>query len=133
MPPCKECRCYGERDIRVCPEWQSRGGFATSLKSVGLPPFARASLDRIDNEGHYERGNVRWADQRTEMWNARSNRVLTFQGRTMTLVEWAEFLGIKAVNLGQRLLCGWPTERARTRPVEKRKPVSEWKPRKSPR
>ncbi len=130
---CPTYRFYGGRGIEVCPEWLGPGGFRAFAKDVGLPRFPGATLDRVDNDGHYSRENFRWADRKTQMRNTRGNRLLTFQGRTMTLVEWAERLGIKAVTLGQRLLRGWSVEKALTRPVERRKPYSQWRPREKPR
>lgn len=38
---------------------------------LGLPPKGH-SIDRINNEGHYEPGNLRWADRKTQNANKRS-------------------------------------------------------------
>lgn len=49
---------YGGRGITMCEEW--RTNFQAFLDHVGICPPGH-SLDRIDSNGHYEPGNVRWA------------------------------------------------------------------------
>lgn len=60
---------YGGRDIRVCDKW--RKSFAVFLNDIGRRPAPDLSIDRIDNNGHYEPGNVRWATHHVQMQNRR--------------------------------------------------------------
>lgn len=108
-------RLYGGRGIRVYPAW--RLSFDAFLRDVGPRPSPRHTLDRVDSDGHYEPGNVRWATPLQQANNARSNRLVTFNGETRTRAEWARHLGIKYFTLRQRLDKGWPPERAFTRPI----------------
>lgn len=61
---------YGGRGIRVCERWRGQGGFERFLADVGERP-AGLTLDRVDCEGDYEPGNVRWATKYQQRWNRR--------------------------------------------------------------
>lgn len=90
---------YFERGISVCERWMSYENF---LADMGQKPVG-ASLDRINNDGNYEPSNCRWADAKTQARNKSSNLKITFNGKTMTLAEWAEETGISYVALQYRL------------------------------
>lgn len=50
---------YGGRGIRIAAEWHD--DYPAFLSHIGPKPSIRHSVDRINNDGHYEPGNVRWA------------------------------------------------------------------------
>lgn len=60
---------YGGRGIRVCDKWAN--SFMAFLSDVGRCPAPGLSIDRINNNGNYEPGNVRWA---TATEQSRNNR-----------------------------------------------------------
>jgi hypothetical protein len=66
-PKTDSYRYYGGRGIHVAPEWVGRGGFARFWAYASATYQPGLSLDRINPNGHYEPGNVRWiplGDQR---------------------------------------------------------------------
>ena len=104
-------RNYGGRGISICERWARYEHF---LEDMGRRPSPQHSLDRIDSNGNYEPGNCRWASPEQQMRNIRTNVSLTFQGKTMTVVEWAEEMKIPASRIYGRLKRGWNAEQALT-------------------
>ncbi len=108
-------RLWGGRGIKVCDAWKD---FKTFYADMGDRPVGM-TLDRIDNEGDYDPTNCRWASQKEQQRNRRDNVFLTLEGRTATLTEWANRIGISKVTLCARLTrYGWSVERALTTPAQ---------------
>ena len=83
---------------------------------LGPRPSPRHTCDRIDNEGHYEPGNVQWSTQKEQARNRSSNRLITWRGKTQCLAAWADELSIPYKTLHARLSHGWSVEKALTTP-----------------
>lgn len=109
---------YGGRGITVAKEWVQ--SFEAFIRDVGPRPSRAFSLDRIENNGNYERGNVRWATRKEQENNKRSNRLLTHDGKTMTLAQWSDHIGLNYNSLRTRLRKGWPLERVLATALESR-------------
>src|SRR5213079_604036 len=80
------------------------------LLDMGERPTPKHELERQDNSLGYQPGNVIWATRREQMRNVRSNVSLTHNGKTQTLTEWAEELGLPAPRLFWRHHQGLPIE-----------------------
>lgn len=66
---------YGGRGITVLEDWlRDPVAFLSYLDNVLGPCPPRYSLDRIDNNGNYVPGNLRWADDHTQRVNQRPRR-----------------------------------------------------------
>ncbi len=66
---------YGGRGITMDDSWINdfRNFLNYILKSIGKHPGKRYSIDRIDNNGNYEPGNIRWATKKEQSSNTRRN------------------------------------------------------------
>lgn len=109
---------YGGRGITICDEWKNsfeafrdwalENGYSDSL-----------SIDRIDNDKGYFPENCRWVDVKAQSNNRSSCHLLTYNGETHNVTQWAEKLGMNPITLESRILNGWSVEKALTTPVRK--------------
>ena len=119
---------YGGRGIRFL-----YTSFEEFFADVGPRPPG-LTIDRIDNDGHYEPGNCRWATRREQANNSRANRRLTAFGRTQTMSQWAREYAVDCKTLFNRLALGWSVEDALGPPIAaqrvtafgKTRTVSQW-------
>ena len=90
-PEAGDYKYYGARGIKVCKNWEeSRDSFSEYV--MNLPNFGKEgySIDRIDNNGNYEPGNVKYSTSKEQGNNKRNNRIVTYDGVNMTLSEFCD-------------------------------------------
>lgn len=113
---------YGGRGIKVCNRWSmgenGLSAFACFLSDMGDRPSPDHSIDRWpNNNGNYEPSNCRWATQKQQQRNRRSNRIVSFKGVMVPLTVAAELAGINPNTVWCRLKLGWSMDDAINRPV----------------
>jgi len=111
---------YGGRGIRVCKAWaESFEAFRDWALANGYEPHL--TIDRENNDGHYEPGNCRWATNREQNRNYSRNRPIQYAGRYVLIGDLAAERGLPADIVKNRVRrYGWPIERALSTPVMSR-------------
>ena len=106
---------YGARGIVVCEKWSQ--SFEAFYADMGPRPSLKHSLDRKDVNGNYEPNNTIWSTPTEQGRNQRRNRLITANGETFCLAEWAERTGIKRKTIESRLRRGMQPEIALVIPI----------------
>ncbi len=121
-PNRKQYKDYGGRGIAVCAEWLT--SFANFLAYIGPKPTPEHTLERIDNNSGYQPGNVKWALRIEQNHNTRKNRLLTINGETLCVAEWARLAGVNCGTLLNRLKRGISPAAAISMPTMSRAEIS---------
>jgi hypothetical protein len=94
---------WGGRGISIHPDWLRFDEFYDYLKTfIGLRPNQFYALDRIDNNKHYEPGNVRWADR---VIQSRNQRIRTDNKSGVKGVRWRSDLNKWEVKIHKNGKC----------------------------
>lgn len=83
---------YGGRGIQVHEQWKE--SFPAFLADVGSAPTAGHTLERCQNDGNYEPGNVRWATRAEQQENTSATKRLSRGEKTQSIRKWARELAI---------------------------------------
>lgn len=118
----KQYQDYGAKGIHVCEQWKnSFEDFMNWSLSSGYAD--NLTVDRICNTRGYHPANCRWATPKQQANNRTNNILITWRGKTKTLMQWSEATGIHRSTLRQRILVSeWPIDTAMTRKPSHHKP-----------
>lgn len=123
-PTSRGYKNYGGRGITVCQSWQRR--FMAFYRDMGDRP-AGMTLERKENSKGYSKANCIWASRKAQARNTRTNRLLTCQGETRTIAEWAERTGLHPTVLRGRIVrLGWTDEEAILTPRGRPRRTTHW-------
>lgn len=117
---------YRKKGITVCDRWNGVDGFKNFIEDVGYAPVKNYSLDRINNDGNYEPGNVRWATHVEQCRNRSSNVILTYNGKSQTATEWGMEMKCPPKIILQRKKRGWSDEKCLTTFFKKKERLIEF-------
>lgn len=110
----KDYKYCGAKGITICDEWDKS---YEAFKEWALNNGYRDDLtiDRIDNSGNYCPENCRWADLYTQANNKSNNHLITYNGKSQNMTQWAREIGVRRELIKDRLKSGWSVEDALTK------------------
>lgn len=101
---CEIYRIYRENGIIVCDNWLGENGFINFYNwSMSNGYNDNLTIDRIDGLKGYSPDNCRWVDYKVQGNNTNRNRLITYNGKTQTMSQWADELGIPYQRLNSRI------------------------------
>lgn len=107
----KSYNYYGGRGITVCDEWRKFEPFCDWVMANGYNDSL--TIERNDVNGNYEPTNCRWATRKEQANNTRRNHLITYNGKSQTISQWAEEYNMKYSTLSSRLnKLRWGVEKA---------------------
>lgn len=84
-------RGYGGRGIQC--RFPSRQDFIEwVIENLPHPTYRGVQIDRINNEGHYEPGNIRLVSQQENLRNTRRSRLIDVWGQRINLCQLKEII-----------------------------------------
>ena len=76
----KQYHDYGGRGVIVEERWHDVANFIEDVLNEIGPRPRKLTFDRVDNDGDYRRGNIRWASRSTQSANRRTFSENNFKG-----------------------------------------------------
>ncbi len=115
-------KAYAGRGIKIQESWEKdyskfRDYCLKFFPDVNLLLAQGYQIDRIDNDGNYEEGNIRFVSRTKNCRNRRSTIMVVYDGTNQPLIDLAEtFAVVKYTTVRARLDNGWCLEDALFRP-----------------
>ena len=95
---------YKGRGITICTRWKK---FENFIEDMGPRPAKNLTLDRVNKDGNYEPGNCRWATAKQQVGNTCQTKMISAEGMTLPVSEWARQKNLLVSTLSYRLRSGW--------------------------
>jgi hypothetical protein len=112
---------YGGKDIVMSEEFKNDFSvwleYVEQLPNYELRQELKLTIDRIEPGAGYERGNLRWATHSQQCNNFSNNRIITLNGVSKTISEWADVTAIPYATIYARIGYGWSIEKTLTTPL----------------
>jgi len=102
---------YGKKGIKCL--WETFEEFKNDMYNSYLihkKDNSYTSIDRINNDGNYNKKNCRWANHYEQNRNRSINVFLTYNGKTKTHSEWSKELNINRTFLWRYIKKGFSLE-----------------------
>lgn len=97
---------YGGKGIGYDSSWEL---FENFLSDMGERPHGY-TLDRIDNSKGYSKENCRWASRQDQAKNTSTVKNLTFNGKTMCMLDWSKELNLPYTKIVKGVRRGFSAE-----------------------
>jgi hypothetical protein len=90
-------------NVAICAAWKTFSGF---YEDMGNCP-AGYSLERIDNNGNYNKSNCKWIPKSEQAKNTKGCIRFVYQGRELILSDWCRELNLSYSTVRKRIKRGW--------------------------
>ena len=115
---------YGGRGIKVCKRWLKFENFRDDMYQSYLTHVKEfgereTTIDRIDNNGNYELKNCSWKTIKEQANHTRSNHLITYNRKTLTIAQWADETKLSQYVIKERLVrLKWTIKDTLTKPLQ---------------
>ena len=99
---------YGDRGITYDPHWEIFENFWKDMKTSYIDTL---TLERIDNSKGYSKDNCKWATPHEQNMNMRSNVLIKYRDRSLTVLEVSKLTGVTPSTIYTRKQNGWSGEK----------------------
>lgn len=119
---------YGFRGITICEEWLGKDGSSNFIEWALRNGYQdNLTLDRINNDEGYSPSNCQWSTYQKQANNRRNNHLITYKGRTQTISQWADEIGLSQSVISDRLnKLNWSIEKTFETPYLGKQGEKRW-------